>query len=359
MKRKVALLLCLLYGIAPVRADTPRFIDPLDQPALISDKPASVALLGAAPAGKRMVAVGAWGRILRSDEQGEDWQQVESPVSSDLTAVTFPVAELGWAVGHDGVVLHSRDGGNSWQKQLDGRDIANILVRHYQQRSEEGNPEATEILDEMIQLASQPPAFPLMDVWFRNEREGFVVGAFNLILHTRNGGETWQPWMEKVDNPRRYHLYSIRGNGDDVYIAGELGLLLKLDDRTQRFAALPSPYDGSFFGLITTKQRLIAFGLRGNAFQSWDAGQTWRRLSNRSESTLIAGAFLPDGTAILLDQGGELLKSAPYSEGLQDIQHSSSFPAFFISTDPAGSGLVLVGPAGAQSVAGSNGRSGH
>lgn len=359
MKRKVAILLCLLYGIVPVRADTPQFIDPLDLPAPISDKPASTALMGATTAGEKLVAVGAWGRILLSDEQGRHWQQVESPVSSDLTAVAFPVAELGWAVGHDGVVLHSRDGGDSWQKQLDGRDIADILVHYYERRAEEGDVDAAEILDEMTQLASQPPAFPFMDVWFRNEHEGFVVGAFNLILHTSDGGQTWAPWMERIDNPGRYHLYSIRGNGDDVYIAGELGLLLKLDDRTQRFAALASPYDGSFFGLITTKQRLIAFGLRGNAFQSLDAGQTWQRLDNSSESTLIAGTFLPDGTAILLDQGGQLRESVAHGTALQDIQHSPSFPAFFVSTDPAGTGLVLIGPAGAQLVADSNNRSGH
>ena len=42
------------------------------------------------------------------------------PVSSDLFAVHFANASKGWAVGHDGVVLASSDGGQSWTKQLDG-----------------------------------------------------------------------------------------------------------------------------------------------------------------------------------------------------------------------------------------------
>jgi len=228
-------------------ADAGRFIDPLDQPAFISSQTRSSVLLGVASAGKRQVAVGAWGRILLSDEQGQNWVQVPTPVSSDLTAVMFPTATSGWAVGHDGVVLHSEDGGLTWTKQLDGRDIAKMLVPYYEKQKQSGDSAAADILEEMTQLAAEPPAFPLMDVWFRNEREGFVVGAFNLILHTRDGGATWQPWMERTDNPRRYHLYSIKGSGDDIYVAGELGLLLKLDEHAQRFTALPSPYNGTFF----------------------------------------------------------------------------------------------------------------
>ncbi len=32
----------------------------------------------------------------------------------------FSHAAKGWAVGHDGVVLHTSDGGESWRMQLDG-----------------------------------------------------------------------------------------------------------------------------------------------------------------------------------------------------------------------------------------------
>lgn len=355
MMRNLILLLGLIGAMTSVAADADLFVDPLDLPASVSNQPGSSVLLGGAIAGKRMVAVGAWGRILLSDEQGQNWKQVLTPVSSDLTAVTFATATSGWAVGHDGVVLHSEDGGQTWKKQLDGRDIAAMLVPYYQKREQAGDPAAAEILDEMTELASEPPAFPLMDVWFRNEREGFVVGAFNLILHTRDAGVTWQPWMERTDNPRRYHLYSIRGDGDDIYVAGELGLLLKLDDSAQRFAALPSPYDGSFFGVIAQDSRLIAFGLRGNAYQSLDAGQSWRQLENDSETTLIAGTFLPGGKAVLLDQEGFLHDVSPELGALRRLTGVLPFPAFSLVAPEGTSELVLVGPAGARSVPRSDG----
>ncbi|WP_332776946.1 hypothetical protein [Polaromonas sp.] len=43
----------------------------------------------------------------------------------------FPTAEQGWAVGNDGVILHSNDAGATWSKQLDGREIGALLVQHY------------------------------------------------------------------------------------------------------------------------------------------------------------------------------------------------------------------------------------
>ena len=57
------------------------------------------------------------------------WQQADVPVSSDLVAVPFPTPTHGWAVGHDGVVLHSADAGahldaparRPQRRQADGR----------------------------------------------------------------------------------------------------------------------------------------------------------------------------------------------------------------------------------------------
>jgi photosystem II stability/assembly factor-like uncharacterized protein len=81
---------------------------------------------GLGRAGKRVVAVGQRGHVLISDDAGEKWQQSEVPVSADLVAVHFPDAEAGWAVGHDGVILNSTDGGRTWVRQLDGRTLGNV-----------------------------------------------------------------------------------------------------------------------------------------------------------------------------------------------------------------------------------------
>ena len=75
-----------------------------------------------------VVGVGPRGHILRSSDRGKTWVQQPSPVSTDLLAVHFPSARQGWAVGHDGVVLHSADGGVSWKRVLDGRTLGAAMV---------------------------------------------------------------------------------------------------------------------------------------------------------------------------------------------------------------------------------------
>src|SRR5262249_19097658 len=150
---------------------------------------------GLARAGERVVAVGQRGHVMYSDDAGASWKQANVPVSSDLVAVTFPTPTHGWAVGHDGVILHSADAGATWTRQLKG----------------------------------QSPDNPFLDVWFSDEKTGFVVGAFNLILQTTDGGASWQPWLDRTDNPKTLHLYAIREAAGQVYVAGEQGLLMRLD----------------------------------------------------------------------------------------------------------------------------------
>ena len=94
--------------------------DVLDTPAAKSPLAVRALVNGLAIAGTRIVAVGQRGHVLLSDDAGKSWQQAEVPVSSDLVAVSFPSASTGWAVGHDGVVLHSTNAGGRWTRQLDG-----------------------------------------------------------------------------------------------------------------------------------------------------------------------------------------------------------------------------------------------
>src|SRR5437868_2175092 len=86
------------------------FVHPSDEPALISALAARSPLLAIERAGNRVVAVGLRGHIVYSDDSGATWRQALVPVSVDLLGVSFPSPKVGWAVGHGGVVLATRDG---------------------------------------------------------------------------------------------------------------------------------------------------------------------------------------------------------------------------------------------------------
>lgn len=280
----------------------------LQQPALPTAKAQRSVLLGLARAGERLVAVGERGIVLLSDDAGVNWRQAKVPVSVSLTAVQFVDAEQGWAVGHLGVVLHTRDGGETWQKQLDGQRAIALAVQIAER--DVNQPDGASHLAQARRMLDDGPDKPFLDLYFSDRLHGYVVGAYNQIFRTDDGGRSWQPWMRHVDNPQGLNLYGIRDLGNDLWLVGERGLLLRSTDAGQSFQALKSPYEGSFFGLLGTRDgALVVYGLRGNAWWSGDRGNTWRRLDTGIESTLASAVELRDGGLLLASQSGELLFS--------------------------------------------------
>lgn len=337
--------LALMQGFAQAA----NYVDVLDLPARPSALAVHSPLLDTARAGERLVAVGQRGHILYSDDDGKHWQQASVPVSADLNAVYFPSARQGWAVGNDGLVLHSNDAGATWSKQLDGREIGALLLKHY-----DALASAEPASEQWVQLASEGQRLiedgadkPLLDVWFANDKIGYVVGVFNLILRTEDGGQHWTPFQDRTDNPQGFHLNAIASTGDALYIAAEQGLLLKWDDAQQRFLALQAPYQGSFFGVVGKPGEVLAYGLRGHVFRSTDGGSSWNSLNTGLQVSLTAATVGADGRYRLFTQAGHMLVSQADGAQLQLVAQQSQSPV--AGAIMAGDGsLVLVGSRGAR-----------
>lgn len=350
MKDALAFTLCIALVVSPmVHADagSTAFEDPLKVAATSSEKPASASMVGIVHAGDRLVAVGPRGHILLSDDQGQQWRQVSVPVSTDLTAIFFASAKQGWAVGHDGVVLHSTDGGESWQLQLDGTRAARIIGDFYatppMQASQE--PEIVAAVREAQSVQQAAPSLSLLGVWFKNEREGFVVGAFNVVLQTQDGGNTWIPWYHRTENPEFFHLYNVSGSGDDVYIVGERGLVMRLDPQAQRFVAVPTPYPGSFFGVLVSPPMVLIYGLRGNAYVSQNQGHDWTRASLNVQSSFLDAVVAPNGHVLLASQRGELFSSADLGRTFNELKIGPP-RAVYAMAPLKGDGVALAGASG-------------
>ena len=304
------LVTTLLLGGGSVSAQTPLV---LERPSVLSAKAVNAAMLAVTRAGDRLVAVGERGIVLLSDDSGRSWRQVVTPVRVSLTTVTFVGEKKGWAAGHLGVILHTEDGGQSWVKQLDGIQAAQLVLAAAEQRAAaEPDPEKKEdLLASAQRLVKDGPDKPFLDLCFLDAHTGFVVGAFNLIFRTTDGGVTWTPWRDRVDNPMELHFYGIQAAGKVIYIAGEQGLLLRSTDDGAHFAPLASPYEGSYFGLVTDPVGdVVIFGLRGNVYRTADEGQSWEHEKTGIAAALSAGTRLADGKLILVSQAGDLLVSA-------------------------------------------------
>ena len=255
-------------------------------PSVIAPLAVKSLLLDLAWAGERAVAVGERGHVLVSEDRGETWRQVQGPASANLTAVYFADALHGWAVGHDELVLRTEDGGLSWE------------ITHLDTEAHR----------------------PLLDVWFADAERGIAVGAYGAMYSSEDGGRTWSAvpfapiplggpapepdpddYDAEVDMGFDFHLNAIAaGPGATLYLAAEAGRLFRSDDSGSSWRELPSPYDGSFYGILPLDgDSLLAFGLRGNVFHSSDRGESWSQVETGTVA-LLNSAIRPGPDLIVV-----------------------------------------------------------
>lgn len=314
--RSALLVACFtLSSIQPAQAG---FSDRLETPAIQTPEATRSLLLDIETAGQRLVAVGEQGAILLSDNGGDSWNQAPAPVSVLLTAAHFPTSDTGWVVGHDGVVLRTNDGGQNWQAVLSAIDLNQLRVDQLEQTvaeadergdmDEEQYETLTYALDDALIAQEESAMTPLLDVWFASESEGFLLGAYGQLYRTQDGGQNWQSLGHRLPNPDGFHLNKMAQHSDgSYYIAGEAGIVMRSADRGETWELIDSPYDGSFFSVIQ-HQELYLMGLRGNIFRS-DNTVDWEKVELPKQATL--NAAVSDGEHLfLLGQGGLLLKNS-------------------------------------------------
>ena len=353
----ISLALCLSAGFAAETKSA--WIDPVVAPAEIKPLAEKSLLLDVARSGNRYVVVGSRGDVLLSDD-GHAWRQVEVPTRATLTAVAAIDAQV-WAVGHDGIILHSADGGDHWQVQR---------KEPWQTADAGGDP---------------TKGAPLLDVMFTDLHRGFAIGAYSLALQTTDGGENWQPMTvaakpkdagddqietdpgtgKHADNSKQTfsaaelkvgqeatpHLNAIARTGSGaLLIVGERGSAFRSRDNGATWQRLQLPYDGSMFGVLGYEgNHVLAFGLRGHAFESTDLGDHWTLVETGTELSLMGGAAKGDGGAIIVGANGVVLVRATASEPLRNfVQQSAGIIATVLPLDNSAV-LLLAGENGISS----------
>ena len=333
-----AAVLASLLAAGPALAAP--FVDPLDKPAEASPLAQYSQLIAITRAGKRLVAAGMRGHILYSDDEGRTWTQASVPVSVTLTALSFPTPQQGWAVGHSGVILHTADGGQTWARQLDGRSTAADMVGFYHGLAAGGDETAARLAEELPINWQDGPEQPWLGAWFADEQHGFVGGAFNLMLETRDGGNSWTPWTHRVDNPDALHLNAIERIGSALYMPSERGVVFRMREGEERFSALQTGYTGSFFGICGDERVLLAYGLRGTVYASLDQGASWSALRPAIPVALTACTRTADGRFLLAAASGHVVVVALDANGPVGMpQNGAPWPLAGIALDADGKPL--------------------
>jgi photosystem II stability/assembly factor-like uncharacterized protein len=329
-----ALALATALAVSPLYAQAPESLSAETLPLMLSQS----LMLDFVDSGNRAIAVGERGHIAVSESRG-DWRQVaDVPTRSTLTAVAA-VGDRAWAVGHDGIILGSEDGGLTWAVQ----------------RIDTWSPPAADDFDAEF---NPTQGAPLLDVLALDRDRVIAIGAYSLMLVSADGGKSWQQvdpnasagavdagdesavdgvdaeavdgaeaeaddWtmsdeslvLEDEEDP---HLNGIaRTPEGGLMVVGERGSAYRSLDDGASWQRLRLPYDGSMFGVLALGERhVLAFGLRGNVQESRDLGDSWETPDSGTELSLQGGAVLPGGAGVLLvGSNGVLLKRAQGAAG--------------------------------------------
>jgi len=283
------------------------------RPGVVVDiNPGRIILMDITRAGDRLVTVGERGFTLVSDDAGQSWRAVATPVTRSLTRVAFENDKLGVAVGHGGSIVRTDDGGETW----------------------------TAVEVEEAGLDS------LLGVTSLGGNRFAAYGAFGLYFTSEDGGATWERRMvisEEFEN----HISQVVAANGVLWLVAEYGTLARSEDGGLTWTEVVSPYAGSFFGAVTARDGvLVIFGMRGNIFRSADGGVTWQNIETGTTTALNGGTVLSDGRIVLVGNAGLVAESTDNGATFQ-IKWSSAGRGFASLVEVPG-GLVVAGESGVR-----------
>lgn len=227
------------------------------------------------------VAVGNDGTILRSTDGGSSWQQVlgvpRSDVANKLNRVRVAANGLAIATGEMGAVLVSHDFAQTWQRVREEEDVAwndvalldggrLVLVGEF------GRVLLGNVDGQGWQQVDAGVGASLMAVSFRDADNGVAVGLEGTVLQTRDGGRSWNAANVGLHE----HLFDVAWLAPQQrwFVTGALGRWASgdgsdwqngvLDERDLSWHVRALPVPGGLW-------------LAGANLGHWD-GQRWSRL---------------------------------------------------------------------------------
>lgn len=196
---------------------------------------------------ERLVAVGNDGVVLITANGGKLWTQVNVPrstIANKLVRVrTFPDGEA-WAVGEAGMALRSTDFGQHWARMTADEDKGwNDVNKNGSQvilAGEFGRLSTSQDDGKTWREVSSTVSTSLMAVAFKDNQEGAAVGLDGVVLATQDGGNRWQ----RTQQAKPSHLFDVIWDGHQWAATGSQGVLLTADSATGNWnAAVASSTD--------------------------------------------------------------------------------------------------------------------
>lgn len=185
---------------------------------------------------------GSSGKIVAVDSAGK-MSRLPTPTSETLQDLAVWDAKHAVAVGNNGVIIVSTDGGRSWKSAVGvpRSEVANKLNRV--------------TVGEGMAVAS---------------------GEMGALLASRDGGTTWTRLRAEEDVA--WNDVALPGGGR-ICVVGEFGRVIVSDDSGVTWKAITTPVTSSLMAVAFRDARHgVAVGLEGVVLTTGDAGESWQQV---------------------------------------------------------------------------------
>lgn len=200
----------------------------------------------------------------------------------------------GWAVGDQGTVWHTMDGGTNWERQPTGTratltDVHMLDFRSGWIAARESVPYAPGSAGQLLwtrdgggrwHLTSRQDMSGLREIQFPSENQGFAVGEStdqhpSGIFHTEDGGRRWTPWRGLRFPGWTTALFLDVNRG---LLGGYGGTFANYQQGVVLSARCDWRPGTSVHKIIAGADRIWAVGDQAQVFQSLDQGKSWLRV---------------------------------------------------------------------------------
>lgn len=211
-------------------------------------------------------AVGSNGLLCQSGDGGATWQRLNSPTTEFLFGIAFVDENIGWICGDDGLIFKTMDGGTTWNE------------------------------------ISTPSSSRLYDIFFLDNDNGWCVGRNGTVLYSNDGGETWVIQATPT-NTRLYGVHFLTPTKG--FVVGWNGSLLRTDDGGVNWTARFTPADVNYYDIdfIDENNGMIA-GWDGTVVKTTDGGVKWEKVSGTGGNDLYGMEWVSDETVWVCGETG-------------------------------------------------------
>jgi len=298
-----------------------------------------------------------WEKIFKPQEQNAFMRLTD--IKGHLYDVfALPGSEYIWAVGNNGLIIHSLDGGKSWQQQTfpggpkiesgkssqsaslleqispistayameprTSQSTSEIIEQNYSKNISNKNFSKIQPLTskrivepskkkEEVTKQIEKSIPNLYAINFIDKDTGIAVGDGGTILKTTDGGKHWST----QNSGTRNDLHGIAFSDSQTGVAvGGYGTILMTTSGGEHWSTQSSGTRNDLHGIaFSDSQTGVAVGVGGKILKTRDGGESWSvQSSRRTGASLYAIAFSDSQTGVAVGVGGTILKTTSGGE---------------------------------------------